>query len=321
MNSTNTICEAVRDLWLPFHLFASLAVVFVTIQRIRYCGEFVWNLIGAGIALVVLAFANPSYWICRESGDSSAPVGSSPAPTPEPTPTAQPTPTSTPAPKPPAEPPRLPDWLPIVGFVLVGLLAAALLVLIGWWLTRRVVSWIRKRREQRAEREASEAQALRWRAQARDVVEAIQQQIGEDRCDPLYVLENGAFFDIKVHSSRMFFAALTAWEDNQASYTPDEAAKAAAELKVLYDAAKLNAERIGLLHLPGNRVDEGKKAQHLLNLARTTPSAGEREAAWAAAAKILLGLNLAYMPRQAVEALTAPQRPALETTPKQTDAS
>lgn len=314
MNS-NAICEAARDLWLPFHLFASLAVVYVTIQKIRCYGEPVRHLIGAGIALVVLAFANPSYWIFRESGESPAPVGSSPAPTPEPTPTAQPTPTPTPAPKPPEEPPRLPDWLPIAGFVLLGLLAAALIALIGWWLTRRVISWIRKRREQRAERKASEAQALRWRAQARDVVEAIQQQIGEDRCDPLYVLENGAFFDIKVHPSRMFFAALTAWEDNQASYTPDEAAKAAAELKVLYDAARLNAERIGVLHLPGNRVDEGKKAQHLLNLARTTPSAGEREAAWAAAAKILLGLNLAYMPRQAVEALTAPQRPALNTEP------
>ena len=311
MNSTNALCEATRNLWPLFHLLALLAVVYVTIQKIRYYGELVWNLIGAGIALVVLAVANPSYWICRTSGESPAPVGSSPAPTPEPTP----------APKPPAEPPRLPDWLPIAGFVLVGVLAAALIVLIGWWLTRRVVSWIRKRREQRAEREASEAQALRWRAQARDVVEAIQQQIGEDRCDPLFVLENGAFFDIKVHSSRMFFAALTAWEDNQASYTPDEAAKAAAELKVLYDAARLNAERIGVLHLPGNQVEEGKKAQHLLNLAQTTPSAGEREAAWAAAAKILLGLNLAYMPRQAVEALTAPQRPALETTPKQTDAS
>lgn len=319
MNSTNAICEAARDLWFPFHLLASLAVVIALVQKIRYYGEFVWNLIGAGIALVVLAFANPSYWICRESGESPAPVGSSPSPTPEPTPTAQPTPT--PTPKPPAEPPRLPDWLPIAGFVLVGVLAAALIALAVWWLTRRVISWIRKRREQRAEREASEAQALRWRAQARDVVEAIQQQIGEDRCDPLYVLENGAFFDIKVHPSRMFFAALTAWEDNQASYTPDEAAKAAAELKVLYDAAKLNAERIGLAHLPGNRINEGKKAQHLLNLARTTPSAGERETAWAAAAKILLGLNLAYMPRQAVEALTAPQRPALETTPKQTDAS
>ena len=312
MNS-NVICEAARDLWLPFHLFASLAVVIVTIQKIRCYGEPVRHLIGAGIALAILPFANPSHWICRESDESPAPVGSSPSPTPEPTPTAQPTPTPTPTPKPPAEPPRLPDWLPIAGFVLLGVLAAALLVLIGWWLTRRVISWIRKRRELRAEREASEAQALRWRAQARDVVEAIQQQIGEDRCDPLFVLENGAFFDIKVHPSRMFFAALTAWEDNQASYTPDEAAKAAAELKVLYDAARLNAERIGLLHLPGNRVDEGKKAQHLLNLARTTPSAGEREAAWAAAAKILLGLNLAYMPRQAVEALTAPQRPALET--------
>lgn len=311
MNSTNALCEAARDLWPLFHLLALLAVVYVTFQKIRYYGEFMWNLIGAGIALVVLAVANPFYWGCRASGESPAPVGSSPAPTPEPTP----------APKPPAEPPRLPDWLPIAGFVLVGVLAAALIVLIGWWLTRRVVSWIRKRREQRAERKASEAQALRWRAQARDVVEAIQQQIGEDRCDPLFVLENGAFFDIKVHSSRMFFAALTAWEDNQASYTPDEAAKAAAELKVLYDAARLNAERIGVLHLPGNQVEEGKKAQHLLNLARTTPSAGEREAAWAAAAKILLGLNLAYMPRQAVEALTAPQRPALETAPKQTDAS
>mgnify|MGYP000460182937 CR=1 FL=1 len=311
MNS-NVICEAARDLWLPFHLFASLAVVYVTIQKIRCYGELAWNLIGAGIALVVLAFANPSYWICRESGESPAPVGSSsPAPTPEPTPTAQPTPTPTPAPKPPAEPPRLPDWLPIAGFVLAGVLAAALIALAVWWLTRHVISWIRKRREQRAERKASEAQALRWRAQARDVVEAIQQQIGEDRCDPLFVLENGAFFDIKVHPSRMFFAALTAWEDNQASYTPDEAAKAAAELKVLYDAAKLNAERIGLAHLPGNRLNEGKKAQHLLNLARTTTSAGEREAAWAAAAKILLGLNLAYMPRQAVEALTAPQRPQI----------
>lgn len=161
----------------------------------------------------------------------------------------------------------------------------------------------------------SEAQVSRRLAQARGIVEAIRQQIGEDRCDPLYVLENGAFFDVGVHSSRMFFAALTAWEDNQASYTPDEAAKAASELKVLYDAARLNAERIGVLHLPGNQVDEGKKAQRLLNLARTTPSAGEREAAWAAAAKILLGLNLAYMPRQAVEALTAPQRPALNTEP------
>jgi len=229
MNS-NVICEAARDLWLPFHLFASLAVVYVTIQKIRCYGELAWNLIGAGIALVVLAFANPSYWICRESGESPAPVGSSsPAPTPEPTPTAQPTPTPTPAPKPPAEPPRLPDWLPIAGFVLAGVLAAALIALAVWWLTRHVISWIRKRREQRAERKASEAQALRWRAQARDVVEAIQQQIGEDRCDPLFVLENGAFFDIKVHPSRMFFAALTAWEDNQASYTPDEAAKAAAE--------------------------------------------------------------------------------------------
>lgn len=311
MNSTNAICEATRNLWPLFHLLALLAVVYVTIQKIRYYGEFMWNLIGAGIALVVLAVANPSYWICRASGESPAPVGSSPAPTPEPTP----------APKPPAEPPQLPDWLPIAGFVLLGALAAALIALAVWWLTRRVISWIRKRREQRAERKASEAQALRWRAQARDVVEAIQQQIGEDRCDPLYVLENGAFFDIKVHPSRMFFTALTAWEDNQASYTPDEAAKAAAELKVLYDAAKLNAERIGLAHLPGNRINEGKKAQHLLNLARTTPSAGERETAWAAAAKILLGLNLAYMPRQAVEALTAPQRPALETALKQTDAS
>ena len=311
MNSTNAICEATRNLWPLFHLLALLAVVYVTIQKIRYYGEFMWNLIGAGIALVVLAVANPSYWICRASGESPAPVGSSPAPTPEPTP----------APKPPAEPPQLPDWLPIAGFVLLGALAAALIALAVWWLTRRVISWIRKRREQRAERKASEAQALRWRAQARDVVEAIQQQIGEDRCDPLYVLENGAFFDIKVHPSRMFFTALTAWEDNQASYTPDEAAKAAAELKVLYDAAKLNAERIGLAHLPGNRINEGKKAQHLLNLARTTPSAGERETAWAAAAKILLGLNLAYMPRQAVEALTAPQRPALETALTQTDAS
>lgn len=311
MNSTNAICEATRNLWPLFHLLALLAVLYVTIQKIRYYGEFMWNLIGAGIALVVLAVANPSYWICRASGESPAPVGSSPAPTPEPTP----------APKPPAEPPQLPDWLPIAGFVLLGALAAALIALAVWWLTRRVISWIRKRREQRAERKASEAQALRWRAQARDVVEAIQQQIGEDRCDPLYVLENGAFFDIKVHPSRMFFTALTAWEDNQASYTPDEAAKAAAELKVLYDAAKLNAERIGLAHLPGNRINEGKKAQHLLNLARTTPSAGERETAWAAAAKILLGLNLAYMPRQAVEALTAPQRPALETALKQTDAS
>lgn len=311
MNSTKAICEATRNLWPLFHLLASLAVVYVTIQKIRYYGEFMWNLIVAGIALVVLAVANPSYWICRASGESPAPVGSSPAPTPEPTP----------APKPPAEPPQLPDWLPIAGFVLLGALAAALIALAVWWLTRRVISWIRKRREQRAERKASEAQALRWRAQARDVVEAIQQQIGEDRCDPLYVLENGAFFDIKVHPSRMFFTALTAWEDNQASYTPDEAAKAAAELKVLYDAAKLNAERIGLAHLPGNRINEGKKAQHLLNLARTTPSAGERETAWAAAAKILLGLNLAYMPRQAVEALTAPQRPALENAPKQKDAS
>lgn len=56
MNSTNAICEAARDLWLPFHLFALLAVVFVTIQKIRYYGELVWNLIGAGVALVVLAF-------------------------------------------------------------------------------------------------------------------------------------------------------------------------------------------------------------------------------------------------------------------------
>lgn len=170
-------------------------------------------------------------------------------------------------------------------------------------------------RNQSVEREVSEAQVSRRLAQARGIVEAIRQQIGEDRCDPLYVLENGAFFDVGVHSSRMFFAALTAWEDNQASYTPDEVTKAAAELKVLYDAARLNAERIGLLHLPGNQVDEGKKAQRLLSLARTTPSAGEHEAAWAAASKILLDLNLAYMPRQAVEALTAPQRPALTTEP------
>lgn len=310
MKSVENLCSAVRDVWPPIFVVALVVVVAVTTVEIIRHGEPGRFLAKAGAGLVVTFVINPSWTVCRNIGGAPTPVDSSPTPTPTLTPI--PTPTSSPVVDPPADSPRLPDWLPIVGFVLVGLLAAALIVLIGWWLTRRVVSWIRKRREQHMEREVSEAQASQRLSHARGIVEVIRQQIGEDRCDPLFVLENGAFFDIKVHPSRMFFAALTAWEDNQASYTPDEAVKAAAELKVLYDAARLNAERIGLAHLPGNRLDEGKKAQHLLNLARTTPSAGEREAAWAAAAKILLGLNLVYMPRQAVEALTAPQRPSLE---------
>ena len=70
----------------------------------------------------------------------------------------------------------------------------------------------------------------------------------------------------------------------------------AAEVQLAFDAARANAERLGLNHLPLTARDDAGRAAKAVRLARRASTDGEREAAMAQAHKLLESLALYYLP-------------------------
>lgn len=219
------------------------------------------------------------------------------------------------------------EWWPSVWPWLLRGLAAVLvgwMVFAGWRRLRpRVAAGLKRRADHRAER-AVQAAAVHHRLEAclrrwtklRDAYGALL-------LDPVRSLELQALFDLQVDSSREFHRAWTAFDDlarqvenADVATVPEEAIDRletrAGDTENLWVAAQRHAERIGWTNL--THVDQPKAAR-ALGLLKTATSGsattGERDNAWALAARILAGLNLAHLPETALAEVEAQTRPAL----------
>lgn len=159
--------------------------------------------------------------------------------------------------------------------------------------------------------------------------EAIRDEYGAILIDPVRSLELQALFDLEVDQSRSFHRAWCALDDMarllverpEGATIPEETLASlelqAGDAEGLWRSALRNAERIGWTNLAVSDRPRAGKALSLLRTA-TDPSAGagERDNAWALAAKILAELNLAHLPTAALSAIEFHARPALAACPQ-----
>ncbi|MDO5067465.1 MAG: hypothetical protein Q4D96_09325 [Propionibacteriaceae bacterium] len=143
---------------------------------------------------------------------------------------------------------------------------------------------------------------------AEGIVAAIQEQIGEYRLDLDFVLEGPGFFDVAFPEAKRFWEALTEWEDHHHTLTGREALGRAEQLERLFEDAVTSARASGLDYMPAATRLEARTAQKLAAKATRTNHGPERDALMERVARILSELNLAFLSRQEVAALTASTR-------------
>lgn len=153
--------------------------------------------------------------------------------------------------------------------------------------------------------------------------ERLREAYGALLMDPVRSLELQALFDLQVDQSRSFHRAWTAFDELARDLRSEDAAVVseetldrletrAGDTENLWLAAQRHAERIGWTNLMLADQPRAARALGLLKTAQSaTASTGERDNAWALAAKILAHLNLAHLPEPAVAAVTARTRTAL----------
>lgn len=139
-------------------------------------------------------------------------------------------------------------------------------------------------------------------------VEAVKQTYGELLADIVYRIENSALFDPAVPLSRQFQLLLMRWDDESPYASRSERAQLARELELAFDAARDNAEQLGLDHLPATARSDARRAVGSLRLADDAQTDGERQAALKAASRVLASLALYYLPSaEDTPALPAPE--------------
>lgn len=212
------------------------------------------------------------------------------------------------------------EWWPAVWPWLVGVVAV---ILGGYVAVRLLAPRLRSVADLRAERVARAAAGQQRLQVCLSRWERIRDAYGALLMDPVRSLELQAVFDLQVEPSRAFHQAWTSFDDLArqvqllapaavAESTLDRLEVRASDTENLWEAAQRYAGRIGWSNLAA--VDQPKAAR-ALTLLRTAHSdsatAGERDNAWALAAKVLAALNLAHLPEPAVAAVQAHARPSL----------
>ncbi|MDO5534776.1 MAG: hypothetical protein Q4F65_09010 [Propionibacteriaceae bacterium] len=124
-----------------------------------------------------------------------------------------------------------------------------------------------------------------------DRADVVRAAYGELLGDVVYRIENSALFDASVPATQRFQLALLSWEPDA-----DDADALATELEESFAAARSNAERLGLDHLPLTAREPAQRASRAAALALGTEQPAEREAAAGRAAELLSNLALYYLP-------------------------
>lgn len=131
---------------------------------------------------------------------------------------------------------------------------------------------------------------------ARERVEGIKADYGELLTDVVYRIENSALFDDGVPLTREFSLLLMQWDDEQGRIDRPALDALSRRLSIAFDAARANAERLGLGHLPLTARRPARRAVKAARLANEAESEGERAAARIQLARLLDGLRLHYLP-------------------------
>lgn len=142
-------------------------------------------------------------------------------------------------------------------------------------------------------------------------VAEIRALYGRMLADIAYRIENSAFFDSTVATTRQFQTALALWSDVTSSTSDEEVIRRSALVTVAFDTARANAETIGELHLPDTARGPARRAAGAARLAKSSTTEAERDAAHSHVVSILRSLALDCLPDPAAlpRAITAPPRP------------
>ena len=131
----------------------------------------------------------------------------------------------------------------------------------------------------------------------------VREQYGQLRSDIAYRIENSALFDTQVPLTQRFEANLARWESLSESLDAVALGQLAAQVRVSFDAARANAETLGLAHLPATARDDARRAAGAARIAAAAATPGERAAAQEQLIAILSSLGLAWLPDPARGAL------------------
>lgn len=156
--------------------------------------------------------------------------------------------------------------------------------------------------------ETTELAALELPAAPDEVdVDDVKAEYGRLLSDVVARIELPALFDPLEPTTKAFTLALLQWDNND-GVADDETRRAlAAQVRGTFAAARANAERIGMDHLPADVRDRAETARRAARLAADESAAQpERDAALAKAVAILDELALYYLPTgaQARKAIT-----------------
>lgn len=122
-------------------------------------------------------------------------------------------------------------------------------------------------------------------------VEIVKAAYGRLLADIVYRIENSALFDASVSETNRFQVALASWNAGAS-----DTGRLAEEIEASFDAARREAERIGVAHLPSTARAQAQRAVKAVRVALSTAPDAEREAALSRADEILRSLALHYLP-------------------------
>lgn len=146
-------------------------------------------------------------------------------------------------------------------------------------------------------------------------VDAVKEEYGRLVSDIVYRIENPALFDPHQPLTQEFTLALLRWDDTQALLEEQERQELATRVVAGFRAARANAERIGIEHLPAESRTQAATALKAARLAADDGAApAERAVALERAIRILDALALYYLPtgpeaRDAIEGRPIRQLP------------